>query len=427
MHREHRAGSVPSLLMVNYSDANGGAARAAYRLLAGLRDYGVDARMLAMEALTGDGAVIGSAGPLMRLWRRRLDRLPVHLAVREPRPVFSLAWVADQLPRQIERLSPGIVHLHWINGGMLRLESLARIGRPLVWTMHDMWPFTGGCHYDEGCGRFAKGCGCCPLLRSSKRSDLSSWVWQRKRRAWQGLGITLVAPSLWLAQQAQLSPLLRDQPIRVIHNGLDLDLFQPADPGPARRLLGLPPDRFYLLFGALDPSGERRKGLELLSAALQQLANTGWRDRLDLIVAGSLSPEAIPDLGLRAHFLGQLKDERNMAQALTAADAVVVPSLQDNLPNMTLEAFACGRPCVGFAVGGLPAIIDDGINGRLARAWQVEDLARSIAWLLEDDVRRQMLGREARRKAEETFDIRTVTRRYAELYREVLDWAGGPE
>ena len=282
-----------------------------------------------------------------------------------------------------------------------------------------MWPLTGGCHYDEGCGRFAEGCGQCPLLRSSSRQDLSSWVWRRKRRAWQNLGMTLVAPSCWLAGLARLSPLVRDRPLHVIPNGLDLSLFRPSDPGWARRQLGLPPGRSYLLFGALDPDGERRKGFARLRAALQHLAATGWRDRLDLIVAGASSQSEPIDLGLRAHFIGQLQDDRSMAMALTAADAVVVPSLQDNLPNMAVEAFACGRPCVGFAVGGLPEIVGDGVNGRLARPSDVQDLASSIAWLLEDDDRRQTLGRAARRKAEQTFDLRSVARRYAELYREV--------
>ncbi len=420
--RDVRSGS--DVVLVSYSDANGGAARAARRLLGGLREGGVDARMLAMEALTGDRAVEESAGRLERMWRRPLDRLPVHLTVRGARPMFSLAWVPDRLPRQIDRLAPRLVHLQWISGGMLRLESLARIGRPLVWTMHDMWPFTGGCHYDEGCGRFALGCGRCPLLRSSNRRDLSAWVWQRKRRGWQGLGITLVAPSRWLAQQARLSPLVRDRPIHVIPNGLDLGLFRPADPGAARRRLGLPPGRSFLLFGALDPGGERRKGFELLRAALLRLAETGWRDRVDLIVAGASAPNVPLDLGLRAHFLGQLQDDRMMAQALSAADAVVVPSLQDNLPNLAVEAFACGRPCVGFAVGGLPEIIEDGVNGRLARPSDVDDLARAIAWILEDDGRRQTLGREARRKAEQMFDLRAVARRYADLYREVAQSDG---
>jgi glycosyltransferase involved in cell wall biosynthesis len=313
------------------------------------------------------------------------------------------------------------VHLHWIAGGMLRIESLARLGRPLIWTMHDMWTFTGGCHYDEGCGRYVEACGRCPVLGSSRPWDLSRWVMRRKRRAWRGLPVTLVAPSRWLAEQAQAASLFRDRPVRVIPNGLDLDRFQPVDPGLARRLLGLPPERSYLLFGAFDPGGERRKGFGLLQAALQRLAESGWRDRLDLLVVGATAPAGPLDLGLRTHFLGVLHDELSMALALAAADAVVVPSTQENLPNMAIEAFACGRPCIGFAVGGLPDIVEDGANGRLAPPLDTSELAAAIAWVLQDEERRRALGWAARQKAEQTFDLRLVARRYADLYAEVLD------
>jgi glycosyltransferase involved in cell wall biosynthesis len=304
---------------------------------------------------------------------------------------------------------------------MLRIESLSRLGRPLIWTMHDMWTFTGGCHYDDGCGRYADACGCCPVLGSSRQADLSRWVMRRKRRAWRGVPLTLVAPSRWLADRARASSLFRDWPVRVIPNGLDLERFQPVDPGLARRLLGLPPDRSYLLFGALDPGGERRKGLGLLQAALQRLAASGWGNRLDLLVVGAMAPAGPLDLNLRTHFLGVLRDELSMSLALAAADAVVVPSTQENLPNMAVEASACGRPCVGFAVGGLPDIVEDGANGRLAPPFDTGELASAIAWVLQDEERRCALGRAARRKAEQTFDLRSVARCYAELYAEVLD------
>jgi glycosyltransferase involved in cell wall biosynthesis len=353
--------------------------------------------------------------------RSSVDRLPLGLVMRGPRPMFSPAWLPERLAQRVRRSAPEVAHLHWISGGMLRIESLARLGRPLIWTMHDMWAFTGGCHYDEGCGRYVAACGRCPVLRSSRSWDLSSWVLGRKRRAWRGVPITLVAPSRWLAEQARASSLFRDRPVQVIPNGLDLDRFQPVDPGLARRLLGLPPERSYLLFGAFDPGGERRKGFGLLQAATQRLAASGWRDRLDLLVVGAAAPARSPDLGLRAHFLGVLRDELSMALALAAADAVVVPSTQENLPNMAVEAFACGRPCAGFAVGGLPEIVDDGANGRLAPPFESGALAAAIAWVLEDEERRRALGQAARRKAEATYDLRLVARRHAELYAEVLD------
>jgi glycosyltransferase involved in cell wall biosynthesis len=411
------------VLLVSYSDGGGGAGRAAYRLLQGLREQGVRAQMEALDLVSGDPAVQGPQtrfGTFAGLMRSSVDRLPLGVAMRGPRPMFSPAWLPERLAQRVRRSAPEVVHLHWVSGGMLRIESLARIARPLIWTMHDMWTFTGGCHYDAGCGRYVEACGRCPVLGSSRQWDLSSWVMRRKRRAWRGVPITLVAPSRWLADRARASSLFRDQTVQVIPNGLDLDRFQPVDPGLARRLLGVPPDRSYLLFGALDPEGERRKGFGLLQAALQRLAESGWRDRLDLLVVGSSAPAVPLDLGLRTRYLGLLRDELSMALALAAADAVVVPSTQENLPNMAVEAFACGRPCVGLAVGGLPEIVEDGVNGRLARTLEPADLAQAIAWVLGDDTRRLALGRQARRKAEEAFDLRRVARCYADLYREVI-------
>jgi glycosyltransferase involved in cell wall biosynthesis len=380
--------------------------------------------MLAIDRATGDPQVTGPASRVQALGqavRGLLDRAPLILAAQRTGAMFSPAWAPDGIARQVRRLAPDLVHLHWIAGGMLRIESLARLGRPLIWTMHDMWTFTGGCHYDDGCGRYVEACGRCPVLGSSTQWDLSRWVMRRKRRAWRGLPVTLVAPSRWLAEQAQAASLFRDRPIRVIPNGLDLELFQPVDPGLARRLLRLPPERSYLLFGAFDPGGERRKGFGLLQAALQRLAESGWRDRLDLLVVGATAPAGPLDLGLRTHFLGVLHDELSMALALAAADAVVVPSTQENLPNMAIEAFACGRPCIGFAVGGLPDIVEDGANGRLAPPLDTSELAAAIAWVLQDEERRRALGWAARQKAEQTFDLRLVARRYADLYAEVLD------
>jgi len=411
-----------SVLLLSYSAQTGGAGRAAHRLLRGLSEYDIEARMLVIDRAPGDPQVIGPASRargLEQALRGLLDRAPLIVAPQRTGAMFSPAWAPDGIAPQVRRLAPDLVHLHWVAGGMLRIESLARLGRPLIWTMHDMWTFTGGCHYDDGCGRYVEACGRCPVLRSSRQADLSRWVMRRKRRAWRGLPITLVAPSRWLADRARASSLFRDRPVRVIPNGLDLERFQPVDPALARRLLGLPPDRSYLLFGALDPGGERRKGFGLLQAALQRLAESGWRDRLDLLVVGAMAPAAPPDLGLQAHFLGALRDELSMALALAAADAVVVPSTQENLPNMAVEAFACGRPCIGFAVGGMSEIVEDGTNGRLAAPFDTGELAAAIAWVLADEARRRTLGQAARRKAEQAFDLRVAARRYAELYAEL--------
>lgn len=412
------------MLLVNYSDQAGGAGRAAFRLLQGLRAVGVHARMLVRERTTAGAGVVGASGAIddaVGGAAMVLDRALLRLAPRRTTNLFTPAWAPNGVPRRILRLAPEVVHLHWIGGGTLRIESLAGLERPIIWTLHDMWPFTGGCHYDGGCARYVESCGHCPLLGSSSPRDLSSWIMHRKRRAWRRLELTLVAPSRWLAERAQASSLFRGRTVVVIPNGIDLALFRPLDAEHARSLLGLPLDRRYVLFGAADPMGEKRKGFHVLQAALSSLAARGWRDRVELLVLGGGDREGPANLGLPARSLGALRDEQRVALAIAAADVVAVPSLQDNLPNVAVEAAACGRPCVGFAVGGLPEIIEHGQSGWLARPFEAGELGAGIAWVLEDSERRRRLGARARHVAEQRFDLSAVARRYAGLYAELVE------
>ncbi|MEE9157597.1 MAG: glycosyltransferase [Gammaproteobacteria bacterium] len=177
-----------------------------------------------------------------------------------------------------QRLAPDLVHLQWISRSFLRIETLARLELPLVWTLHDMWAFTGGCHYDGGCERFVSACGHCPILGSSRERDLSHWVFARNRRASKRQNLTVVAPSRWLAGFAARSALLGRFRIGVIPNNLDLNRYRPIDRAIARSLIGVLPNRRIILFGAVRSTGDERKGFRELHAAMRQLANTGWRN-----------------------------------------------------------------------------------------------------------------------------------------------------
>jgi glycosyltransferase involved in cell wall biosynthesis len=412
------AAPSPRVVLVNHSDATGGAARAAYRLLTGLRQAGSEVAMVASESSTGDPSVAAPEGNLGRAWaalRAGLDRAPVRLLAPRAQALFSPAWLPDRLRRRLDAHDPDVIHLHWVTGGMVRVESLARLGRPIVWTLHDMWPFTGGCHYDDGCGRFEQACGRCPVLGSSSRPDLSRWVMRRKRRTLRSVPFTLVTPSRWMADAARRSSLLGARPVHVIPNGLDLDVFRPHERALARSLFGLDPDRRYLLFAGAG-AGEPRKGLDLLLAALERLVHSRGTERPELLVLGG---GPLPALPLPARALGVLRDDLSMVLALAAADAVVIPSREDNLPNVAVEAQACGRPCVGFAVGGVPEIVRHLETGWLARPADADDLAAGIAWVLEDQERWHALGTRGRHLAEATFDLRLVAKRHTDLYTEL--------
>jgi glycosyltransferase involved in cell wall biosynthesis len=404
-------------------DVRGGAAVAARRLHAGLRRIGTDSWMLVQEKGGDDPFVIEPATPLRRAltaFRPMLDSLPLRWYPGRQRVTFSPAFIPDNASQKVSELTPSIVHLHWVAAGFLRIETLAKLNRPLVWTLHDSWAFTGGCHYPFDCTRYRRDCGACPILGSSRERDLTRRIWSRKRKAWEGLNLTVVTPSRWLAECAGSSSLFRETRVEVIPNGLDADRFRPIDQGTARDILSLPRDRKLILFGGVQASSDPRKGFQHLVEALRCLAGSGWGEMADLLVFGSPEPQEDPDLGMRAHFTGHIHDDVTLSLLYSAADVFIAPSIQDNLPNTVMEAAACGTPSVAFKIGGLPDLVEHGRTGYLARPFETDDLAKGIALLLGDDEKRAELGEAARHKVVAEFALERIARRHAELYREIL-------
>ncbi|MDH7487653.1 MAG: glycosyltransferase family 4 protein [Anaerolineae bacterium] len=405
------------------TNAHGGAARAACRLHRGLRGVGLDSRMLVQFKTDDDPTVRGpaaAAGRMMARLRRHLDSWPVRLYRRRRDALFSPAIVPERLASQVAALGADIVHLHWVAYGFLRIEGLRAFRRPLVWTLHDMWPFTGGCHIAGDCGRYRVSCGQCPILGSSREGDLSRWVWRRKRRAWKGLPLTVVSPSRWLAECAQDSALFQGGRTEVIPLGIDIAHFRPSDQRFARELLSLPQDRRLILWGTTGRLDNPLKGFRFLQAGLRELTKMNGMASVELVVFGSSEPADPPDLPVRAHFLGRLRDDVSLALLYAAGDVLAVPSPQENFPQVAVEALACGTPVVAFATTGLLDVVEHQGNGYLAEPLSAHSLAQGLAWVLEDGERRQALSRRARQKAEAEFSLQVMAQRYADLYRDIL-------
>jgi glycosyltransferase involved in cell wall biosynthesis len=310
--------------------------------------------------------------------------------------------------------------LHWITGGMLKVSSLRALRRPLVWTLHDMWAFTGGCHYDNDCGRFAAVCGQCPVLRSTHQFDLSQIGWRRKYKAYGNLPLHIVTPSRWLGDLAQNSPLLGRFPVSVIPNAIDTNVFRPVDKQLARQLLGLPAERKIILFGALRATTEERKGYRFLVDALMKLSAGASDDKLTAAVLGASRPKEVPDLGMESIFLGTMSDDVSLALAYSAADVLVAPSSQENLSNAVMESLSCGTPVVAFRIGGMPDMIAHENNGYLAKPFDTADLANGLAWVLADPRRHAALGSNAREFVIGNFSSQRIAGRHTELYERVL-------
>lgn len=409
------------VLIVSAKNLGGGAARAAYRIHQGMLAANIDSQMLVQNKQGDDHTVIAPKSKVQRgvaAIRPALDQLPLALYRQRDKTIniYSSGWLSNKTLDKIEQINPDIINLHWICGGFLPIEALGKIKQPIVWTFHDMWAFTGGCHYSGTCDRYQKSCGKCPQLGSDRNWDLSRWNWQRKAKAWQDLNLTIVTPSNWLAKCVQASSLFKDVPVKVIGNGINPQIYQPQPTQLARKILNLPTDKKIILFGAFDSTQDKRKGLKFLLSTLQSLKLMVSAEEVELVIFGASAPQNPVDFGFKTHYVGKLSDDVALSLLYSAADLFVAPSVQDNLPNTILESLFCGTPCAAFAIGGMSDLIDHQENGYLAQAFVPEDLAQGISWILGDAERYQQLATASRQKAIAYFGLKQQTKAYLRVF-----------
>jgi glycosyltransferase involved in cell wall biosynthesis len=409
------------VLMLNTFDELGGAARAAVRLLKGIRKRDIDARLLVQFKTGRDEHVLCRQGAVRKLLRRLkilIGLRPVRRYPNKPENNFSPSLLPDRKAPEIQRIDPDILHMHWLCAGFMQIETLSKLDLPLVWTLHDSWAFTGGCHVPFECTKYRQSCGACPVLGSDRENDLSRQTWERKKKAWRDLNLTVVVPSRWLADAARSSSLFSNVRIERIPYGLDTAHFKPLDKDESRQLLGLPQYKKIILFGAVQAFTDPNKGFHLLQAALR-IVGQGATDML-AVVFSSIDCSRLSDLGMPAVFMGRVEDDQ-LAALYSAADVFVLPSKLENLPLTILESMACGTPCVAFRQGGLPDQVEHEVSGYLAKPYDVEDLARGIVWVLENEDRHATLSTRARQWIESEFSSEVESKRYAALYRELLE------
>ena len=411
-------------------DMAGGAARAAYRLHSGLRKAGIDSSMFVRESRTKDRSVVRFEPTNTFLGRaeRRIRREHIQRKVRPSLHPSNERFEPFRIDRSeygtdvFSQLPPhDIVNLHWV-ADFVDYPSLARTlsaGRRVVWTLHDMNAFTGGCHYDLGCGRYLNQCGECPQLRVPASNDLSREIWKRKKSLFDRLPadkIHFAAPSAWLAEEVKRSPMLERFAVSVIPYGVDLNDFVPRDQASAREVFGIPSEAKVILFVA-DGLSLYRKGFELLTKALEHIR--GRLPRLHLVTVGHNSPDlgdGIPHISL-----GHIGNDRLLSNIYSAADIFVIPSLQDNLPNTVLESMACGTPAVGFDVGGIPEMVQHRKTGLLVPPYEATALGAAMLELLQNSERRSAFGENCRQSALQHFSLEQQASRYSDLYAQLLN------
>jgi glycosyltransferase involved in cell wall biosynthesis len=439
------------VIHVNFSGSRGGAAIAAKRIHTGLRLYGVDSEVWVARAAGNEPGVRCIKGPVFR----KLDSVK-NIFIQKTGDALkagslrSYNLFPSRLIHTLNASDADVIHLHWINAEMVRLEHLPKLNKPVVWTLHDMWPFCGAEHYTTD-NRYVTGYRSsefrvqgsessrdgqspdnCQLPTSNCRSkiDINRRTFLRKQKHWKNWRPHLVTPSRWLAGCARESLLFKDRSVQVVPNCLDLDLFTPADQEGCRKRFGLPLDKKLVLFGAASPS-DLRKGRDLLADALGSLTMD-----VELVVFGAA--DGVPFGGMKTYWTGRIDSEQKMTALYNAADLMCVPSRQDNLPNTAVEACACGVPVVAFDIGGLSDIVEHMQTGYLAQPFDTADFARGIEWVLaRRNAERRMLdagcerlstqhpdndflSANSRRKAERCFAPEVVAGQYISVYERVL-------
>ncbi|PAA23217.1 MULTISPECIES: glycosyltransferase family 4 protein [Pseudomonas] len=400
------------LILNSYYD-KGGAARAAVRLADSLERTGIDVEYKSIYPKK-----LKTSEKINLLYRVSFDRLPGLFSAKK-RVMFSSGKPNNtNIVKYINDSEADLVHLHWMNAGGLSIEDISNIAKPIVWTMHDNWVFTGGCHVMWDCERYKLSCGKCPILNSDKSNDLSRKVAQRKKVHYSKLSnVTFVGVSNWIAECARSSDLLKNQNVAHLPNPLNTELFRPTNKRSARDLLDLPADKKLILFGASSATKDINKGYSILKKALDHIPQD---TQIELVVFGNGQKETNDILGFKTHYFGHISDDETLVSLYCSADVMVVPSIQESFGQTAAEAMACATPVVAFGATGLLDIVDHKKNGYLAKAYDSKSLAEGILWVL-NSIHHEQLCTNARLKVLDSFESRVVAKKYIALYSSIIE------
>ena len=415
------------VLIINTSERTGGAAVAANRLMDALNNNGVKAKMLVRDKESDDITVVGLPHSWHTRWHFLWERwkIFVHLHFKKDH-LWEIDTASDgnDVTKLREFQEADVIHLSWINQGMLSLKDIRKIlasGKPVVWTMHDLWMATGICHYTHGCVNNVHGCGNCPLLPGGgSKNDLSAHVYRHKQELLRDGNIYFVACSHWLLGEARKSGLFESQRITAIPNPIDSRLYRPHDKRDARLRANLPLDKKLILFVSQKVT-DPRKGMDYFMKAVQRYveAHPEERERTGIVILGGNAEEVASQLPLRSYPLGYVSDPLQKVSIYNSADVFVLPSLEDNLPNTIMEAMACGVPCVAFREGGVPEMISARQNGYVAAYKDADDLAEGIHWVLSNPDY-AALSQAAVHHVAQQYSQHAVAMKYGEIYQQAM-------
>lgn len=395
------------IALISYYDDKGGAGKAAYRLFRQFEMDGHEVCMFVYQKTTSDPAVV-EIRPLLRrlllyVTTKYLNRLY------KPREMFSYMLVRNRsLVRAVNQFKPDVVHVHWTGKHVMGPGDMARMAAPVFWSLHDMNPFTGGCHYSGSCEGFKTACGNCPVLQSKHEHDFSSTQVKIKLKAFESKTVTFIGSSRWMTEQASGSTIGKRHVCVNLPTFADLSVFKPAE---------IPKNeaRTRLLFTAASGTTEYRKGFDLFILSLRFLDP----DRFTLKVVGNTLHPALATTGFQTEMLKPADDDTVLASYYQQADMVVVPSREENFSNVIIEALACGLPVVAFRTGGNADLIIHRHNGFLADKMDGPSLAEGIQWIA-GNLDRHHLSDNARKSMENRFSPEKISKQYINLFNQTL-------
>lgn len=404
------------IVIINTAEMKGGAAVACHRLHEALLENGHDSKMLVRQKNSDDPSVIEFSDSSLRkkinLFFFFLELFILKFFKRE-HVDFSLPWFGPALHKHPLVLEADVIHIHWVQNSFLKLSvlnKLQKLNKKIVWTLHDMWAFTGGCHYNIDCRKFESSCTNCPQLKNNSLIDFSKHIFSEKKKNYTSK-LHIVTPSNWLSSEAQKSSLFKNNTITTIPYNINFDLFKPIDKSIAKKSFGIAEDKKVILFVSMNIE-DVRKGFSYFKEAIRELEITipNWVDTHEILAIGRNSD--VLHFNTKIHYTGRLSDIEKISRAYSAADVFVAPSVQDNLPNTVIESLACGTPTVAFNIGGMPDMINHLENGYLAQTKNTSDLGKGILFCLSNN-----LSDAARNSAMEKFDSVKVSKYYLDIYK----------
>lgn len=410
--------SVRKVLHLTADGTGGGAGIAASRIVKALNQYtDIECSLGALNSNDVSHKIFPK--PFYYEWCRKIESKIIRLQKGRQQGQRSLGGFSSGLLKTINSSDYDLIHLHWINKNMLSISDIAKITKPLIWTLHDMWPFCGTEHYSND-RRYCDGY--LPLNRgvAEKGLDIDRLIYNQKKTHWKNLKVGLACPSKWIQTCALESKALGGMESRVIHNGIDIGRFSPLNGHECRAEYGISANKYTILFGAVNSTNDVRKGYLELQGAILELCKRGYADKIQLIIFGGENVTTHIAFPFDTVCIGNIECEDKLSRLYNCADVFVGPSKQDNLPNTMVEAQSCGVPVVAFNVGGVSDIVEHKVTGYLASAFSISSLATGIEWCMHNS-QAINIAVNARQRAIDLFQSKTIALSYRDYYQQTME------